>query len=375
MTTNAIPTGNNIKKFSTAAALLVFVASFVGVTATTTVYAEAAGKQLSARCGFLPSAPDQHKVVRGDTLWGISSRFLQNAWCWPQVWDMNKEEIRNPHWIYPGQIVYFDRAAGRLRLGTPKDGSGNGTDKLSPEMRVNGLGRDAITAIPAELIAPFLSQPLIIEEGELQHAPHIVGVQEGHVSLGRGDKAYVRGDLGDATSFQVFRPGQTLKDPATKKVIGHEAIYLGTLKLVRAGKTADEAHTFMVADSKEEMAIGDLLAVLPLTPVQNYVPHPPTQDTQARVVSIYGGVANAGQNQIVSINVGTENNIEIGHVLQLYRFGKTIVDPSDKKHAIKLPDEEYGSLFVFRTFKHISYGLIMQVRDTVEVGDIARSPE
>ena len=114
---------------------------------------------------------------------------------------------------------------------------------------------------------------------------------------------------------------------------------------------------------------------VPITAILNYVPHPPLADVNARIVSIYGGVANAGQNQIVTINKGAEDNMEVGNVLQLYRFGKTIADPLDGKKAVKLPDEQYGTLFIFRIFRHISYGLIMQVRDTVEVGDIARSPE
>jgi len=357
-----------MKKFSTAALLLAFVA---GVGVLPNSYAQAAAP---ARCEFLPNAPDQHLVVRGDTLWGISGKFLRNAWCWPQVWGMNREEIHNPHWIYPGQIVYFDRAAGRLRLGTPTGGAMTSLT-LSPQIRVEGLGREAIPAIPADMIGPFLSQPLIIEDNELKDSPRIVAVQEGSLNLGRNDHAYVRGDLHGGTSFQAFHPGQPLKDPVTGKVIAYEAIYLGTLKLERAGKAENEAHTFRVVESKEEMAVGDRLVALPITPILNYVPHAPTSDVNARIVSIYGGVANAVQNEIVSINQGMEDNIDVGSVLQLYRFGKLIPDPTDPKNPIKLPDVQYGTLFIFRVFKHISYGLIMQVRDTVEVGDIARTPE
>ncbi|KAF3997210.1 LysM peptidoglycan-binding domain-containing protein [Glaciimonas immobilis] len=358
-----------MKNFSTAAVLLAFVA---GMGVLPGAYAQTTA---SGRCAFLPNAPDQHAVVRGDTLWGISAHFLKNAWCWPQVWGMNKEQIRNPHWIYPGQIVYFDRAAGRLRLGTPTGSGPSGTIKLSPHVRVEGLGLEAISAIPAEQIAPFLSQPLIIEEDGLLNAPHIVAVQEGHINLGRDDLAFVRGDLKGGTSFQAFQTGKPLKDPVTGKVIAYEAIYVGSLKLERAGKTANEADTFRVGEAKEELGVGDRLVVLPLTQILNYVPHPPDHDVNARIVSVYGGVATAGQNQIVTVNQGADDNLEVGNVLELYRFGKTIPDPLDQKKAVKLPDEHYGTLFIFRIFKHISYGLIMQVRDTVQVGDIARSPE
>ena len=194
--------------------------------------------------------------------------------------------------------------------------------------------------------------------------------------LGKGDKAYVRGNLGNDTAFQVFRPGTPLKDPETKKIIGYEAVYLGTVKLDKADPTGTSAHVFNVVSTKEEMGVGDRLMAVPPTPILNYVPHPPERQTNARVVSIYGGVANAGQSQIVSINRGRTDGIDIGTVLQLYRLGETIVDKTEgKKETIKLPDSEYGNLFVFRVFNNISYALVMQVRDSVQVGDVAKSPE
>jgi hypothetical protein len=332
----------------------------------------------SAKCAFLPDAPDKHIVVKGDTLWGISGKFLQNPWCWPEVWGMNREEIRNPHWIYPDQIVYFDRTNGRLRLGKQMDSgsSGNsGTTRLSPQIRSESMGTDAISAIPANLIEPFLSQPLIIEKDELLTAPRIVAAQEGHVNLSKNDKAYVRGDLKGGSSFQVFRPGIALKDPETKAIIGYEAVFLGTVKLERSAKTEDSVDTFIVSSSKQEMAIGDRLLPIPPTPILNYVPHPPSQLTKARVVSIYGGVIQAGQNQIISINRGADAGLNLGTVLQLARYGSTITDRTDNKRVIRLPDEVYGTLFIFRVFKNISYGLVMQVTDTVTVGDMAQSPE
>lgn len=355
-----------MKKFSTA------VASFVFATASMLfVGSESAA---AARCVFLPNAPDSHLVVRGDTLWDISGKFLQHPWCWPQVWDMNREQIRNPHWIYPGQVVYFDRVNGRLRLGKPT--AGGGTVHLSPQIRSEALGAAAIPAIPASQIEPFLSQPLVIEEEALQGTPRIVAAQEGHVFLGKGDTAYVRGDLKNATDFQVFRPGAPLKDPVTKKIIGYEAVYLGVVKLKKADDSGVSAHTFTVTSSQLEMGVGDRLLPVPPTPILNYVPHPPEKFTDARIVSVYGGVANAGQSQIVSVNRGGNDGIDVGTVLQLYRSGEVIVDRTEgKKDTIKLPDREYGSIFIFRVFNSISYGLVMQVSDSVQVGDVAKSPE
>lgn len=338
----------------------------------------------AADCQFLPNAPDQHVVVRGDTLWDISGRFLEHPWCWPQVWGMNRDEIRNPHWIYPGQVIYFDRSNRRLSLVPPGSGAAGvgGVIKMSPQLRTEGLGKEAVKSIPSGAIEPFLTQPLIVEADELAGAPRIAATREHRVFLGKDDKVYVRGDVRDIASFQVFRPGFAIKDPDTGAVIAYEAHYLGTVKLLAKGKTPDEAHTFTVASSKQEMGVGDLLMPAPPTPIQNYVPHPPEVQVNARIASIYDGLAHAGQSQVVTINRGSLDGLDVGAVLQLYHHGKTVPDPTAERNMfgmrtakMKLPDEQYGTLFIFRVFKHVSYGLVMQVTEPVTVGDVAKSPE
>jgi hypothetical protein len=369
-------TGQTMKNFSTAALSLALVAAVLPAIGLAQTPSTTESKQ--AGCAFLPNAPDQHVVVRGDTLWDISGKFLQKPWCWPQVWDMNRDQIRNPHWIYPGQVVYFDRVAGRLRLGSPSgDSGGVPTVRLSPIVRSTPNGSDAIQTISPSVIEPFLSKPLVIEENELQSAPRIVATPEGHVYLSAQDKAYVRGDLKGATVFQAFRPGKPLRDPATKQIIGYEAVHLGTLKLLRTSKADNEPNTFTVVSAKEEMGVGDRLIPYEPTPVINYVPHAPEKVIDARIVAIYGGVTQAGQNQIVSINRGAKDGIDVGTVLEMYRLGLMQPDTTigKGKELIKLPDEKYGDLFIFRVFNNISYGLIMEVRDSAQVGDVVASPE
>ena len=342
-----------------------------------------AGPVQAAECSFKPNAPDQHKVVKGDTLWDISGTFLQHPWCWPQVWGLNRAEIRNPHWIYPGQIVYFDRARGRLSLNRP-GGAGAGEApllRLSPQVRSEALDRQAIDAIPAGVIEPYLTQPLVIEKDALAGAPRIAASEEGHLYLGNGDRVYVRGDLQGATEFQVFRPGGALKDPQTGAVLAHEASYLGTVKLAKAAAPGVDVHTFTVSSSVREMGVGDRLMPTPPAAVRNYVPHAPETAIDARVMSIYSGVSYAGQSQVVTVNRGSIDGLDVGSVLQLYHLGKTVTDPEAKgflgfgRAKMKLPDEQYGSLFIFRVFGRVSYGLIMQVTAPVQVGDVAKSPE
>jgi hypothetical protein len=356
-----------MKKFSTAGQLYALAC---------TAASAAAPADAAATCQFLANAPDQHQVVRGDTLWSISGRFLQHPWCWPQVWGLNREQIANPHWIYPGQVVYFDRASGRLRLGRSVDGNGGvPTVRLSPQTRIEGMGSDAIPAIPASVIEPFLTQPLLIEESALPSAPRVIQGGEGHVNVGKGDTVYVRGDLNGATQFQVYQPSQPLRDPDTRAILGYEAAYLGIVKLTRAARADNEAHSFVVTTSVREIGPGAQLVPLPPTPIVNYVPHRPQRDVGARIMSVYGGVANAGQNEVVTINRGREQGLDTGSVLELYHYGRTVLDRAGGNEQVKLPDERYGALFVFRTFNNVSYGLVMQVTAPVQVGDVARSPE
>lgn len=369
-------TDTSMKNFSTVGTRFAVAALFACAVA---------GPVQAATCEFRPNAPDQHLVVRGDTLWDISGKFLEHPWCWPQVWGMNRDQIRNPHWIYPGQIVYFDRANGRLTLTRPGSGDADaisGTTRLSPQIRTEGLGVDAVQSIPSGVIEPFLSMPLIVEQDELEGAPRIAALEEGRVFLGKDDKLYVRGALNGGSAFQVFRPGNPLTDPDTGRLVAYEAVYLGSVKLQQEAKPGVDVHTFTVSSSKQEMGVGDRLTPALPTPMRNYVPHQPERQIGARVLSIYSGVTYAGQNQVVSVNRGSLDGLDVGAVLQLYHFGKTVADPGGRKGLmglgktmIKLPDEQIGTLFIFRVFKHVSYGLIMQVTQPVEVGDVAKSPE
>ena len=369
-----------MKKFSTAAFVIALASAILPLSAEAAPPAdEARVDPHSVQCAFRPDAPDQHVVVKGDTLWGISGVFLEHPWCWPQVWGLNQDEIRNPHWIYPGQIVYFDRVAGKLGLArqiSSGSSDASASDKVMlHQMRTQAIDAQAIASIPANVIEPYLSKPLIVGEKDLTTTPHVVAMEEGHVNAGKGDKTYIRGDLKGETLFQVFRPSHPLTDPGTKKVIAYEAVYVGAVRITRPSTSDDVASVAVITEAKEEMEPGDRLLPVPVTPFINYVPHKPTSPMMARVVSIYEGVADAGQNQIISVNVGKNSGVDVGTVLQLYRAGPTVADSTDKKKMIKLPDEEYGTLFVFRVFDNISYALIMEVRNTVSVGDVARTPE
>jgi len=221
-----------MKNFSTGAARSLAARTVFAIAAAWLVTGSA---EAAAECKFRPNAPDKHVVVKHDTLWDISGKFLEHPWCWPQVWGMNKEEIRNPHWIYPGQTIWFDRARGRLTLVRPGDqaGGASGVTRLSPQIRTEPMGAGAIQSVSRQVIDGLISRSLVVEAGQLEAAPRIVaGSEAGRIYLGKNDRVYVRGNLDGVTEFDVFRPGKPLTDPDTGKVMAYEATNVGKARLV-----------------------------------------------------------------------------------------------------------------------------------------------
>ena len=331
-----------------------------------------------------PNAPDSHTVQPGDTLWGIYGLFLKSAWRWPELWGMNLQEIRNPHLIYPGQVLVLDKSDGRarLRLAGSAGGAPTNTVRLSPRVRSQLMDNGAIAAIPLHLIAPFLTEAVVFNGNELEQAPRIVATQEGRVMVSRGETAYVRGDLGGARDFRLFRELVPLRDPITSEVLGYEGRFVGTAEVTRPGETTAVAGkpmivpaSFRVTSTRLEAIVGDRLSPVPQQELVAYVPRAPGSPVEGRVVSIYGDGLRGGQNQVVAINRGQREGLERGHVLALWRTGTVAVDKTTAdKAALRLPDERHGLLFVFRVFERVSYALILNVQDPVRAGDRFTQP-
>jgi len=319
---------------------------------------------------LVDNPPDRHIVVKGDPLWDISGKFLKQPWRWPEIWQMNRDQIKNPHLIYPGDVVLLDMSSGspRLRLGKKV---GAGTGKLQPTVYSKPI-QQVVPSIPPNAIEPFISQPLVIEDGELNTGVKIVAMQEDRMLVGTGDSFYASG-IPDAAveKWHVFRKGKPLKDPATGKILAYEAFFLGNARLVKPGEPA----LLRVSLAKEEIARGDRLIPAPEPEIISYVPHRPEQDVSARVLGIYGGLREGGANSVVALNVGKNDGMEIGHVVALYRKRVSLdVDDSGRRTSTPVPDERYGLAFVFRVFNGVSYALVVESSKAVIVGDTARNP-
>ncbi|MGY0197348.1 LysM peptidoglycan-binding domain-containing protein [Leptothrix sp. BB-4] len=331
-----------------------------------------------------PNAPDSYTVKRGDTLWDISSLFLRSPWRWPELWGMNLDAIRNPHLIYPGQMLVLVKSGGRaqLQVGRLLDGSG-GTDKLSPRARETAMDRGPIGAINLTLIQPFLTDAVVLDTNELADAPRIVAGREGRVLLGRGDVAYVRGEMAPRRDWQIFRRAQPLTDPQTGEVLGFEAAYVGTAEYLQPGEQRTQADgspeivpaTVSLKTLRQEAGVGDRLTAPQPRDDGRHVPHAPSSPLDASVVSVYGEGLQAGQNQIIAINRGRSGGVEPGHVLSIWRAGSTVRDREDEQRtAVRLPDERNGHIYVFRVFERVSYGLILASETPVRRGDRISQP-
>ncbi len=344
-----------------------------------------------------PDAPDTYVVKSGDTLWGISGMYLKRPWRWPELWGMNLQAIRNPHLIFPGQTLHLDKNGGyaRLRAGAP---GALETVRVSPRTRSDSLSESALPTLKSHLIEPFLVEPLVVDADALRQAPRIVGTTEDRVLMTANDRIYARADAasplraepGEPRQYRIFRDAVALKDPMTGEILGYEAHYLGKAVMVRGegyedstngkgGITSDYVPASLdITAIKEEIRAGDRLLPAPAHAFTSYVPHAPQGDVDARVVSIYGSsaLANAAQNNVIAINRGTQDGVEVGHVLNLMTKGSRIRDTTaEQRSEIKLPSESNGVVMVFRTFDRVSYALILDVRTPVRVGDRLVNPE
>lgn len=323
-----------------------------------------------------PDHPDRYTVVKGDTLWDISARFLRDPWRWPDIWKANPQ-VKNPHLIYPGDVLAltFNNGVPELRL--ERTGEGRPTVKLSPQVRSSEIAR-AIPTIPLDVIQPFLTRPRVVTREEMEAAPYIVQSADEHLIAATGNRVYVRGIQGEAAErYSVLRLGQAYRDPDAKdkkqEILGYEAIYVADAVLQQSGDPA----TFVLTGSRQETHNGDRL--LPASAQEqetSFQPRPPGGDVRGRIISVIEGVSQVGQYQVVVLNLGEQQGMQAGHVLAAYQAGyevRDLVSP-DPKDTVKLPDERAALLMVFRPFERVSYALVMKATRPLRVGDKVQTP-
>jgi hypothetical protein len=340
-------------------------------------------------------APDRYVVKPGDSLWGISTKFLKDPYRWGELWKMNAEDVRNPHRIYPGQVISLDRSGTQpqLKLETITEQRREYVDPL----------RKGIPSIAAQDIEPFLSEPRVIDDnGLIDIAPRVVALQENRVVAGAGDTIYAtevtasnrllrvfrQGEARFAPSpagaaevaaeagsepkiWQLFRPVKPLADPDTKETLGYEAEFLGTARLTRSGVPS----SFLVLTSKMEIQRDDQLLPAPRQDVPSYIPRAQAKMLTGKVLAMYGGVTFGGPQTVVTLNRGAADGLEVGHVLAVDAAGQLVTNRyQGARTDYRLPDNRNGLMFVFRVFERVSYALVMNATTPVVVGDVVHTP-
>ena len=362
------------------------IASFL-VAAAAALLVWGAGPARAADAQVNDGAPNRYTVQKGDTLWGIAAKFLKDPWRWPDVWRMNREQIRNPHLIYPGDVIVLDRTADggpRLTLERP-------TTRLSPSVRSTPIDVEAIQSIPPGDIEPYLIRPLITGPNGLEGAAQIIAGRDNRYSRGDGDIAYVVGiDPKGGDLWSIYRQGREFRSLDTNELLGVEQRYLGAAKVERFS----DVSTLRIATASEEILNGDRLIPAPRGTLMNYVPHAPAGPVDGRIIALESDLATeAGRGSIVTIDRGKSNGIEVGTVLAIYRVVPPIVDPRPSNEpeqidpnggeptrfftpvrTLQVPDERSGLLFVFRVFDRVAYAILLNQTDPVFVGDHVRNP-
>ncbi|MFM1885615.1 MAG: hypothetical protein RL026_772 [Pseudomonadota bacterium] len=335
-------------------------------------------------------APARYTVKTGDTLWDISTLYLQDPWRWPELWRANPD-IKNPHLIYPGDILVLvtgmdglpgllveRAAAGGAGLG----GRGAGTDgvvRVEPMMRSEALGTP-IATLPAEAIAGFLGKPRLLSREQVRSAAYVAALADGHATAGAPQTVYVRGlRPGGPTRFNVVRLGEAVEDPATGRHLGHMAIHTGVAGITRVGATS----TGQLLESVRETLVGDLLVPIESEDAGGLQPRPAPAGVEGQVAAVVDGVTLIGQYQVVAVNRGRRDGLEAGHVLSIESVEPEVRDTSCGRRLgrlclgsrkLELPRRHNGSLLVFRAEERMSYALTVSVSAPVKLGDYVITP-
>ncbi|HEY4442931.1 MAG TPA: LysM peptidoglycan-binding domain-containing protein [Steroidobacteraceae bacterium] len=325
-----------------------------------------------------PNAPDSYVVKRGDTLWGIAKVFLRDPWYWPEIWQVNPQ-VHNPHLIYPGdtlRLVYVD---GRPTITLQRGDAA----RVLPRIRSQPL-EGAVTAIPYASVAAFMSKPSVLAREQIKDAPYVLATRDLHVVMADGDTLYARGFSGPVevgTHYNVVRVGDALRDPDDgNRIVGYDGIFTGAGHVTRIGDPA----TLIMTESARETEAGDKLFVGGVDVPLDFIPSAPKVKTAGRIIAVSDGVSMIGQYEVVVINRGAGDGLAPGNVLAVFHAGEIVPDTVDKGFLngmtrlvatkVRLPDERTGTFMVFKTFDHMSYGLIMEATNVIHVADRVENP-
>ncbi|WP_020558305.1 LysM peptidoglycan-binding domain-containing protein [Thiofilum flexile] len=334
--------------------------------------------QRSSSLELNPNAPDSYTVKKGDTLWDIAGKFLKHPWRWPEIWGNNRE-IKNPHLIYPGDVIRLEN--GMLSYNGRTLNSGNtmaadaSTLKLKPRIRIERT-QQSLIGEPINTLAAFTFWPKLLSADQINKAPYIVASQDNTLLIAPQQKIYVRNLRGAQVGQQwgVYHPSKKLNDPSSKRILGVEANLAGIIEI----NTPGELTTATVIESQREIQNGDRVFPLEDHTIQLHTAMTePTHKVRADIISMLDANYLGGNRMVAVINKGAGQGIHEGYVLGVYAPGSVVLDPyqsrkgqygTEQKQAVRLPPEKVANLVIFKTDRQVSYGLIMDASREVKNG-------
>jgi hypothetical protein len=367
-----------------ASIVLGLVAGLTAFTGLTTATAQDSSRTIAtgSNIPLTANAPDEYVVKPGDTLWDISKVYLRDPWYWPEIWYVNPQ-VQNPHLIYPGDVlklVYIDGQP-RLTLAERAEG-GDGTKRLSPQVRREPSSR-AITAIPHDVIAGFAGRPVLLDKDQVNKAPYVVAMRDGHVIGGAGNEIYARGiqNAQPEERYSIIHVEGELVDPDTRKLLGYTGVYVGSGPVMVSGDPAK----LMLTETAREALQGDKLFPESIDVSLDFVPHAPETQIDATVIAVKDMTV-MGQYHVVALNRGSNAGLEAGHVVAIERAGSVVLDKFSKGglsarssnlkrgKAVQLPAERAGIAMIYKTYDRMSFALIMEATHEIREGDRATNP-
>lgn len=312
--------------------------------------------------------PETYIVKKGDTLWGISDMYLSEPWRWPELWDVNPQ-IDNPHLIFPGDELYLVWVDGQPRLRLRRGRN----VRLSPSMRVDPLDL-AIPIIPLDQIGPWLLRHRIMGAGEINNSAYVVAGDQESLISGPGDRVFGRGYFpDDERAYGIYRAGETYYDPLTNELLGYQAQDVGNARMLTSNK--NDVVELEITRVAEEVRLADRLLPLEERILDaTFHPKPPSVNlSNARMISVHGGVTQIGEMSIVVINKGQREGLAIGDVVAVYQAGEYIRDKVAQENVL-LPDTRAGLALVFEVFEKASYAIILKASRPLKVMDKVKNP-
>ena len=321
-------------------------------------------------------APQVYVVKKGDTLWDISKRFLKNPVRWPEIWASNKH-VKNPHWIFPGDRLLMCTYNGRPIIGKD-EGDGcegiirryTGGTKLQPQVRIESLN-NAIPVIPLEYIQHWLERTSIVAPESIQSTPYILGTADQRVLAAKGQTVYARGNgLEIGQRYAVYREGEPymLTGANGKKFnAGLELIQVAAGVAVRG---ENDITTLELSDTyNSEVRRGDrvLPEYDPMLPTLFYPTNAEDVVAGGQVVRVMGSIGTAAKNSVVTIDRGSLQGVQVGHVFSINQKGEVVTDPKTKER-VQLPGQRIGNVMVFKSFEHLSYAYVLDSELPIKVG-------